>query len=101
MKKSTLTAKWAFGYCALLVCLFTICTVSLGLSTTVWGFAIGFAVCTIGVLVLWRREDHQQGNFPLPQEAESAASILASQAEASATLPAPASTTAAKIEHAA
>lgn len=52
-------ATWIIGYGTFLVLLFSICTVSIGLATTMWGFILTFAGCTAASLALWWRDEHQ------------------------------------------
>jgi hypothetical protein len=52
-------APWIIGYGAFLVILFTVCTVTIGLSTTMWGFLATFAGCTVAALFLWWRDEYK------------------------------------------
>lgn len=52
-------APWIIGYGTFLVLLFSICSVSIGLATTMWGFVLTFAGCTAASLALWWRDERQ------------------------------------------
>lgn len=52
-------APWIIGYGMFLVSFFAACTAILGLSTTLWGFTITFAGCTVASLCLWVWEELQ------------------------------------------
>ena len=52
-------ARWIIGYGMFLVSFFAACTAILGLNTTLWGFTVTFAGCTVASLVLWWREELQ------------------------------------------
>lgn len=59
MERGNIMAPWIIGYSAFLVLLFSICVVSLGLTTTMWGFILIFAGCAAASLTLWWRDEHQ------------------------------------------
>lgn len=64
-------APWIVGYGMFLITLFTVCTATLGLNTTAWGFAVTFMGCTVTSLFLWWRDEQQwnvahQGQEPTP-----------------------------------
>lgn len=89
MTKSTPTAKWAFGYCVFLVALFTICTATVGLTATIWGFVIGFTACTVAALALWWLGERQYQKYAFSQEENSATRTAVLQAEETITRMAP------------
>lgn len=53
--------KWVFGYLLFLVGLFAVCSVSMGLKTTLWSFGVVHLGCTLLVLGLWWQDERHWG----------------------------------------
>ena len=68
--------QWIIGYGLSLVSLFAVCTATLGLTTTIWGFVTILVGCVIASLALWWQDEHQWKNSPLAQETNSVASPI-------------------------
>jgi hypothetical protein len=88
-------APWIIGYGTFLVFFFSVCVASLGLATTMWGFTLIFAGCTVASLALWWRDEHQWQQTLSTQEpiAVNVASPARSVAMESAPEPTPSATT--------
>src|SRR5262249_3069315 len=74
MKIRTPIAQWIIGYGVSLVCIFTICSVALGLSTTIWGFVSIFTGCAIASLAFWWQDEHRWKKSLLSQATTTLAS---------------------------
>jgi hypothetical protein len=61
-------APWIIGYGTFLVILFSVCTVTIGLATTMWGFVLTFAGCTAAAFALWWRDEYQRKQTLSAQE---------------------------------
>ena len=74
MKRGTSMVQWIIGYGLSLVSLFAVCTATLGLTTTIWGFVTTLIGCAIASLALWWQDEHQWKNSLLNRETNSVAS---------------------------
>jgi hypothetical protein len=61
-------APWIIGYGTFLIVLFSACTITLGLATTLWGFVLTFAGCTATALILWWQDERQWRQTHAAQE---------------------------------
>ena len=52
---------WIIGYGTFLLGLFTICTMTFGLSATVLGFIMTFVVCSLATFLFWWQDEQQWG----------------------------------------
>ncbi|MBI3303680.1 MAG: hypothetical protein HYZ72_16570 [Deltaproteobacteria bacterium] len=54
-------AQWLIGYAIFLFWLFAACAVTLGLKTTLWGFALTHLGCALAVVALWWYDERRWG----------------------------------------
>ncbi len=58
-RKFTALGRVLIGYLVAIAALFVVCTAMFGLKATLWGFAILYLGCFLGMLAVWWQEERK------------------------------------------
>jgi hypothetical protein len=61
-------APWLIGYTLFLISLFAVCVAMVGLTTTLWGFALTHLGCALTAMALWWYDERRWGQAVWPED---------------------------------